>query len=292
MQDFIHLGVLATLLYFAPQIQERFRQRGQDASEQVLESEIQQEHPAETEQHIDEAERHQGQERVGEDENANPDAMPDRELPGPAEGEAGPANHPNMPAQRNVGAKKSKSLAKKDQRRAYNEFMRSQGEAQRARDAEGAVEREAEQNAERERRRAAAAVVEAKKAKEREQRKERERAERENEISRRDEVLGMVRRELEESGTVNLFDVAGRMGGDADEVWVERILNAGGVLGWSPDGERLTLILSTGWVARVSRHDMQQVYQRAASTKKADSKGRVSFEDVGGLLEAVLKERS
>lgn len=169
--------------------------------------------------------------------------------------------------------------------------MRSQGEAQRARDAAGAAEREAEQAAERERRRAAAAVVEAKKAKEREQRKELERSEREQEIARRDEVLSIVRRALEETGTINLFDVAGRMGGDADEVWVERILNAGGVLGWSTDGERLTVILSTGWVARISRRDMQRVYEKAASTSSGskESEGRISLEKIGRLLEAVLK---
>lgn len=288
LQDLIHLGVIATLLYFAPQIQERFRQHEQHDGEPILETETHQELPADPEQHMNEGQDgDHGQ--ANEEEHADQDQIPDHEAP--QEGEAGPANAPNMPAQRNVGAKKSKSLARKDQRRAYNEFMRSQGEAQRARDAEGAAEREVEQDAERERRRIAAAIVEGKKVKEREQRKERERLERESEISRRDEVLGLVRRELEESGMVNLFDVASNVGGDADEVWVERILNAGGLLGWSPDGERLTLILSTGWVARISRHDMQRVYERAASSGLADPKGRISFEDIGGLLEAVLRER-
>ncbi|CZT18866.1 uncharacterized protein RCC_04711 [Ramularia collo-cygni] len=290
MQDLIHLGVIATLLYFAPQIQERFRQhRDDEVADTVLEDETHQEEP---QQHVNEEAGNQDHDHIADEGNANQDAMPDLDIPGhPVEGEAGPADAPNMPAQRNVGAKKSKSLARKDQRRAYNEFMRSQGEAQRARDAEGAAEREAEQNAERERRRAAAAVVEAKKAKEREERKERERTAHENEINRRDEVLGMVRRELDESGTSNLIDVAGRMGGDADEIWVERILNAGGVLGWSPDGERLTLVLSTGWVARVGRRDMQQVYKRAASTGAADSKGRISYGEFGRLLEVVLREQ-
>lgn len=292
LQDIIHLGVIATLLYFAPQIQERFRQHEHHDGEPILEHGLHEEVPAEPEQQINEEEDGE-HDRVGEQEHANQEHMPDHDAPHhPVEGEAGPANAPNMPAQRNVGAKKSKSLARKDQRRAYNEFMRSQGEAQRARDAEGAAEREAELDAERERRRIAASIVEGKRAREREQRKERERLERETEISRRDEALGMVRRELNEAGMVNLFDIASNVGADADEVWVERILNAGGVLGWSPDGERLTLILSTGWVARISRHDMQRVYEKAASGGSADSKGRISFEDIGGLLEEVLRERS
>lgn len=292
IQDLIHLGVLATLLYFAPQIQERFRQHGQHTDHQELEQEADQNVPEEPELNgeaeVDEGNQNHDDE-IPED-HANHDAMPDEGLQDrPVEGEAGPANAPNMPAQRNVGAKKAKSLARRDQRRAYNEFMRSQGEAQRARDAEGAEQREAELNAERERRRAAAAVVEAKKAKEREQRREQERRERENEISRRDEVLSLVRRGLDEAGLVNLFNVASRMGGDADEVWVERIMNAGGMLGWSPDGQRLTLVLSTGWVARISRNDMRQVYEKAASAGCADSTGKIPSEKISGLLEASLR---
>lgn len=287
IQDLVHLAVIATLLYYAPQIQERLRQQGNHRDRTGEDSEIVQEAPAAPDQDVNVVEEQQDQDRAEQEEPAN---LPDQNLlEGHGEDEPGPANLPNAHAQRNVGAKKAKSLAKRDQRRAYNEFMRSQGEAQRARDAEGAAEREAEQTAERERRRAAAVMVEAKKAKEREQRKEQERSARESEIIRRDAALSLVRSELDEAGMINLFDVASRIGGDADEVWVERVLNAGGVLGWSPDGDRLTLVLNTGWLARVGRNDMRQVYAKAASTGSTDPSGRISFDRIGTLIEAALK---
>jgi hypothetical protein len=293
IQDLIHLSVLAALLYFAPQIQQGLRQHAQHEDQTGLDEEVIQNAPVDPEQDFVVEEENQNHDQADPEEHEEHGNEENHDLPGhPVEGEAGPANAPNMPTQRNVGAKKAKSLARRDQRRAYNEFQRTQGEAQRARDAEGAAEREAEQNAERERRRAAAAVVEAKKAKERQQRREQERRERENEIIRRDEVLALVRRELDQAGTVNIFDVANRMAGDADEVWVERIMSAGGMLGWSSDGERLTLILSTGWVARISRDDMQRVYEKATSAGSTDSTGRISLEGIGSLLEAVLKEGS
>jgi hypothetical protein len=290
LQDLAHLGVICAFLYFAPHIQERFQKH--KANEEHNDEE---EPQAIVDDLIPDAGLPQEVENV--DQQAPQvdagDADADNELPQlPNEGEAGPANAPTMPPQRSVGAKKAKSLARRDQKRAYNEFMRTQGEAQRARDAEGAAEREAELEAERERRKAAAAKVEAKKAKERELRRVQERKAREGEISRRDTVLSIARRELEEMRTVNLFDVAGRVGGDADEIWVEKILNAGGILGWSTDGETLTMATSTGWVVRVGRYDMLQVYERAAKHGLGDANGRIETGEIGVLLETVLSEQA
>ncbi|EGP90618.1 uncharacterized protein MYCGRDRAFT_107972 [Zymoseptoria tritici IPO323] len=284
LQDLVHLGVICALLYFAPQIQERLQKQLPEQRHEGEQPQVIQDDP------IPDAGVQPEADDVDDQHDAD-NIIDNEEAPRvPNEGEAGPAHAPMMPPQRNVGAKKAKSLARRDQKRAYNEFMRTQGEAQRAKDAEGAAEREAEQEAERERRKAAAATVEAKKAKEREQRREQERKAREGEISRRDTVLSIARRELEEMRMVNLFDVASRVGGDADEIWVERILNAGGILGWSNDGSALTTVTSTGWVIRVSRDDMMQVYDRASN--QGDATGRIKPHQIGSLLEAVLREQA
>lgn len=296
LQDLVHLGVICALLYFAPQIQE-WLQRKREAEHHQTEPQPTEQAPQEERQPAAPGNPEGNQDQLAFEEEADrQDDGPDNEdfrefqrrQQNADENEAGPANGP---AQRNVGAKKAKSLARRDQRRAYHEFQRAQGEAQRAKDKEGEGEREAAQAAEKERRKAAEAKLEAKKAKEREQRREQERREREEEIARRETAVAIVRRELEERRMSNLFEVARSVGGDADDVWVERILNASGVLGKDADGT-LTMVTSTGWLVKVDKEDMLKTYKKAAESGMGDENGKIGFDKLGGLLQDILKART
>ena len=296
-QDVVHLGVLAVLLYFAPQIQQHLQQRSRVETEQ--EGEELQDEPAVLEQnngfqHVvndpeapeNEQNNNAGQ-HVDGGRNQDDDMPPLRHhAPADAPVEAGPANPAARvpPQQRNIGAKKAKSLAKKDQRRAYHEFQRSQGDAQRAKDAEFAAEREAEQAAELARRKAKEAKLEEKKAKEREKRREQERRQREEEIERRERAVRTVRERLDEDRMCNLFDVARVVGGDYDDVSLEKILNAAGVLGKGSDGT-VTMATGTGWITRVREEDMRRAYEKASTLT-----GDISYEQLGNILQKVLKE--
>ncbi|KAK3644479.1 hypothetical protein LTR22_015199 [Elasticomyces elasticus] len=298
IQDLVHLGVICGALYFAPQIQEWFQQQrantvpdidGLPGNEQHVGPAVAAEPPAgngfvnvvQLDDLIAAPDDSEDDEEQENDGNVNgvghePDDG----------GQPGPARVPDMPNTRNVGAKKAKALAKKEQRRAYHEFQRSQGEAQRAKDAEGATEREAELAAERERRRAKEAALEAKKAKEREQKREQERKAREDDIRKRELVVKIVKHELEGHRVCDLMKVARRVGDDVDVEWVEKIVTAGGIVGRKNDV--VTMITGMGWVVKVSEEDMAAVYRKAIEEDAADSDGRVSFETLGRMVEERL----
>lgn len=300
VQDLLHLAAICGLLYYAPQLQDWVqRHRTGDANRRpdaVPEEAPVADGPGEALEDQHDNVRDVQPEAVNADEQHEQHQVPNAELPHPQPAalndaaEAGPAQAPNIPAQRNVGAKKAKSMARRDQRRAYHEFQRSQGEAQRALDAEGAAEREASLAAERERRRAAEMALETKKAEERKQKREQERRERDEEISRRELAVGIVRRELEHGGMCDLFKVAKQVGGDVDEEWVEKILNAGGVIGRR--GDVVTMITSMGWAVRVSAQEMAKLYQTALERTEADEDGRISHAALGGTLEDYLRKQA
>lgn len=301
VQDLLHLGAICAALYFAPQFQQWCQRRGID---------LQQDEPNELDQLRDlngvPAGRADARPANGDHEPAG-DVVNDAAAVRPeaneddlghggqqeADGMAGPAANAARPldpaSQRTVGAKKAKSLARKDQRRAYHEFQRSQGEAQRQRDAEGAAEREAAQAAERERRRAAEAALEAKKTTERERKREQERREREEEIRRRELAVNLVEDEMDSTGFCELIRVA-RQVGDVDQDWVENIVKASGMIGRKENV--VTMITETGWAVRVTAADMQGVYQAAMpQTGLAGADGKISYEALGGMLEKSLRYR-
>ncbi|KAI7100927.1 hypothetical protein KC340_g10481 [Hortaea werneckii] len=308
VQDLVHLAALCGVLYYGPQLQEWYQQRPtqeqnageepdgpqpeqQGAGAEELEPEQQQQQQQQQQQNIEHAPE---EPRNAEPEQARPPPPvieDDDEEPeaGPAGGgaQAGPAN---TPAHRNVGAKKAKSLARRDQRRAYHEFQRAQGDAQRAREAEGAEAREAAQNAEKERRRAAEAKLEEKRAKEREEKKERERKLREEDARRRELVVSLARDQLDEERMCDLFKVAKMVGGDVDEEWIEAILKASGMLGRKDD--TMTMITGMGWAVRVTREDMDRTYHAAIEQEARDSEGRISYEALGTMLEKVLRQHT
>lgn len=300
VQDLIHLAAICGLLYYAPHIQDwvqHRRDRIVDADQEPPQLNGQpasdgdqgiNEHE-DNARNVDQTNDHHEQEHEAAEAADGHAPEPHPEDANEA-AEAGPARVPDMPTQRNVGAKKAKSLARRDQRRAYHEFQRSQGEAQRALDAEGAAEREAAAAAERERRRATEAALEAKKARERELKREQDRKEREEEIRRRELVVSIVRRELEERSMCDLFRVARQVGGDVDEEWVEKILNASGLVGRK--GTVVTTVTSMGWAVRVSEKDMAALYQTALDRQQGDDDGQVSYDALGSMLEVVLKDQT
>ena len=290
VQDLLHLVGLCLLLYYAPQIQELLQRRR--GGTEVLASGVDEPDPRR-----DVREAHD--ERLEEDDLVNNDPEADEGHLGEVdveqfqpqdileEGQPGLAHAPDAATQRNVGAKKAKSLARRDQRRAYHEFMRSQGEAQRARDAEGAAERDAALAAEKERRRVAAAALDAKKAKEREERRVREEQDRVAELKRRELAVSIVKDELAARNMSDLFRVAEQVGGDVDEEWVGAILNAAGVIGRK--GNTMTMVTSMGWVVRVTEEQMASLYIAAAENGMGDEHGKVEMDDLGAVLETLLR---
>jgi len=316
VQDILHLLALCGALYFAPQIQSyiqrTLRQNTNDqdqhatdehnqedvvptgaaAQERGLEPaanlQQQQQDPAAHEHPP--AQQQQGHNQAPippeQDNNDNDAAQP------------GPANNRPLPPRtinnNNIGAKKAKSLARRDQRRAYNEFVRSQGESQRAAEAADAQEREAELTAERARRAAAETEVRAREARTREERREKERIEREEEMGRRERAVGIVRAELGGArGICELEGVVERVGGGVDRAWVEKLVRASGMLGVGvEDGGEVTMLTERGWVVRVGRSDMEEMQRVALGPLMVlDEAGRVSYDQLGGVLENVLKSR-
>ncbi|KAK5128825.1 hypothetical protein LTR85_000158 [Meristemomyces frigidus] len=297
VQDLLHLLAICGLLYYAPHIQDWVQRRR--VGEVDRDQDIGQEGepvPNDGDEAPEDQHNDAGDAAIDAGEPREAAGVPEHEAqqPQPANideaAQAGPAHAVNIPTHRNVGAKKAKSMARRDQRRAYHEFQRSQGEAQRALDAEGAAEREAALAAERERRRVAEAALIAKNAREREQKREAERREREEEIRRREQAVGIVKRDLEETRMCDLFKVAKQAGGDVDEEWVEKILKAGGVIGRK--GDVMTMITSMGWVVRVSEEDMAKLYRAALEREKDSEDGQVGFDALGSMLEVYLREQA
>ncbi|CAD0086061.1 unnamed protein product [Aureobasidium mustum] len=163
--------------------------------------------------------------------------------------------------------------------------MRSQGEAQRARDAEGAEEREAQLAAERARRAAKEAEVEAKRAKEREEKRLKEEKAREEESQRRERAVRLVREGLDSRRVVDLEDVAGQAGGNVGREWVEGLVRASGLL-LESQGQYHTMITASGWVVRVEREDMETLYSEAVADAGED--GAVAYTKLGERLERIL----
>jgi hypothetical protein len=54
----------------------------------------------------------------------------------------------------------------------------------------------------------------------------------------------------------------------------------------------LTMITSVGWAIRVSQQDVRQLYENAAVQDMSDESGAVSYDQLGGLFENILKERA
>jgi hypothetical protein len=315
IQDLIHTAILVGTLYFAPQIAETYR--------------------AHTNQH--EPSTHTGHEAAGEnqaveerlipvdetfipqddgedavEENAQPPPPNQPVQDGPAwqnqpdafaedaAAQPGPANERPRPtlANRAIGPKKAKSLARKDQRRAYHEFHRQEAEMRRLREAEGKEEKEAELAIERARRAEVVRQIQEREREERERRKEEEKREQEEERNRRERVVELVRMGVEKRGAVDMVDVGWKEGKDG--LWVERLIRASGMLSQlakeaeSVDhgGEKShVMITGGGWIVRVDEKIMQGVYAEAVQFAQM-TEGKVSFDKFGTLLEKAVTARA
>ncbi|KAF2683854.1 hypothetical protein K458DRAFT_443371 [Lentithecium fluviatile CBS 122367] len=205
---------------------------------------------------------------------------------------AGPANPDRpraTPANRPIGTKKAKSLARRDQRRAYHEFHRSQAEQRRQAEAEGREEREALLAAEKARRAEVEREIAEKKRAEVERRKDEERREAEEERERRERVVERVRGEVMRKGVVDLVDVAWEEG--KDRLWIDRLVRASGMVAqMEKDGGRV-LITGNGWLARLDAQFMQKAYAGAVAFGEAKD-GRVSFDEFGAILEKAVRVRA
>ncbi|PNS17326.1 hypothetical protein CAC42_7009 [Sphaceloma murrayae] len=309
--DLVHLAVLCGLLYFAPQIQTylntTFRKpesSENDGSAQDTPTAAENDRRRATAQHIPNAAPIEAQ--LGPANHAPPPpppqiANPPPEAhdepppppppldPGPADGAPGPANPRPVPTTttrtREVGAKKAKSLARRDQRRAYNEFMRSQGEAQRARDAEGAAEREAGLAEERARRAAVEAELREEERRERDERKEKERRREAEEGRARVVVGGLVRDGLVERGWVDLGEVAGRVGRGRE--WVEMLVRAEGMLG-EREGE-VVMVTGKGWLVRIAAEMMREVWRVLEARVNVTGVDSIGLDEIGSVLEGVIR---
>ena len=310
LQDLAHTAVLCGTLYYAPQIAEWYNTRqlgnttdglGQDEGQDQAQ-EPQRPEPHETNDTIQAP--------------VVPNPQPDRQAhiededepialqPGPADQppqqppfepadfpDAGPANERPRPtpANRAVGAKKAKSLARKDQRRAYHEFHRQEAELRRLQEAEGKEEREAALALERARRRAAEEEIVERERKEREERKREQEREQAEEQERRERVVRSIRSRIEEVGFVDLGDVAWREG--KDSLWVERLVRVSGLLTQTGSEGAKVMITSQGWLVKIDKALFE-----AACAEGEDlgdrSEGRIGFSDFGSLLEKAVRARA
>jgi hypothetical protein len=208
------------------------------------------------------------------------------------EPEAGPVN--GQPARRRdpnreVGAKKAKSLARRNQQRAYNEFLREQGEAERAEWARDAAKREEELRVEKERRMVVEAQIQERERRARVEKKEREERERREELEAVRNAVNSIADALEESNAVQIGEIAKLA--KRDTSWAEQLVKKEGVLGTkSVDGKKQVIMLTRqGWIVKVDQDAMREAYQRAA-TWKGD--GKVSWEQFGRIVQETLRDRS
>lgn len=201
---------------------------------------------------------------------------------GPAQGQQ--QRQQARAARTNIGTKKAKSIARRDQRRAYHEFHRQEAEVRRQRDAEDAEEREEALLEEKRRRAVIEMEVEEKQRKEREERRVKEEAERARELARREEVVRRVREGVEARGYVDLRTLEG------EEEYVRGLVRSSGILGErrTESGTVEVRILTTGgWVVRIDQKTMDEAYKRALRSNK----GAVSLEELGTILEETVKGR-
>ncbi|PSN74236.1 hypothetical protein BS50DRAFT_539354 [Corynespora cassiicola Philippines] len=308
VQDLVHTAILAISLYYAPQITEYYNT---NRTQNAIPDEIQdpQDDFAAATEDIPLAEDLVLQDTDNED--LEPPPLAPTPPPGfqqhhepPPENpiwreanaeqmpfdEPGPAERPRpTPANRVVGTKKAKSLARKDQRRAYHEFHRQEAEMRRLREAEGKDEREAAAAAEKARRAEVEREIAEREREARERKKEEERKELEREQQKRERAVAKARAELENTGAVNLVDIA--IEEDKDRVWIERLVRASGILSQLSKNGAHIIITGEGWLVRVDAELMRDAYAAAVSFGQVNG-GNVDFADFGGILEDAVKARA
>lgn len=197
---------------------------------------------------------------------------------------------------RQVGAKKAKSLARRNQIRAYHEFQREQGDLQRARDASTAAEREKEMVAERLRREKVEAEIADQKQRERVAKREREAKERVKESNAVKEALKIIAETLDKRGMLELADVVRHVNRDLQ--WGETLVRREGLLGLKhEDGKKvLTLLTGKEWLVRIDENSMKEFYQKIATTtfKHPDGtqKHAMGYQELGSTLGDIIRSQN
>ncbi|KAJ4985740.1 hypothetical protein SVAN01_08736 [Stagonosporopsis vannaccii] len=313
LQDLIHTAILCGTLFYGPRIAEWYSTQQLESTTDGLGQDEHHSQVRET-QRADPYGTHDAPQQAAVEHNRaafQPQIEDEAEVPipqpgpaeepiqppqpfnnGPAEGEPGPANFNERPrptpANRAVGAKKAKSLARKDQRRAYHEFHRQEAELRRLQEAEGKEEREAALAAEKARRAAAEAEIVERERRERDDLKREREKEADEEAQRRERVVRSVREAAEERGAVDLVDVAWKEG--KDRVWVERLVRASGLLTQLGSEGTKVLITSPGWLVKVDREILQQAYLEVEKFGD-EHEGQLRFEDFGAMLERAVRAK-
>ena len=317
-RDAIHTVLLCTFLYFAPnlpwhRISDSLNKRRSN-SELVTQPDHEPGHTGTAPQETIAAEQANGALLGGEDQENEDESEEEEDLQalegedqinvdgqlqpvGDIQGDPGPVNPLQNPAanrrdpNRPVGAKKAKSLARRDRVRAYNEFQRAQGDAQRAKDAEGAEEREAAQKAERDRRRKVEMKIEQEKVYERRVRKREEEERTKQDALAQDKARDLILTELHSKKMVSLTVISDIVEKDAS--FVDDVVRKDGILGeQNLDGVRtLTLLTKNQWVIRVDEGDVQEMYAQASQLNTTTSNGKVDLVTLGHMLEQVLRNR-
>jgi chemotaxis protein histidine kinase CheA len=184
-----------------------------------------------------------------------------------------------------VGAKKAKSIARRNQQRAYNEFVREQGEAQRAEWAQEEEKRKEEFKAERERRAAVDTKVKEKERQEREARKAREEAARLGEQEAASSAIQLVEERLAQKGIISIREVAGTV--ERDIEWVQQLVRREGMLGIriEDDVKQVVMLTKSGWLARICSRAMGHAYQEAVASCSR-SEGRIIWDEFGRLVQS------
>ena len=300
-RDILHTLLLCTFLYFGPQIRlERVFDlrlwigRKHEHAEEVAERDESRTDALDGVVEPEQAPDDSHAERPGfvnaETNEPNPPLLEDLPAADPDDVPNAAQQHPaarQRDPTRALGAKKAKSLARKDRQRAYNEFLREQGNAQRARDAEGAEEREKEAAKERERRKAIEVRIQEQKAQERAVRKEKEEKVRQEEEYKIATALRLIDEGLRER-IVRLKEVAKAV--ESDFGWVQALVKREGYLGIKEQHgiKVMTMVTAEGCLVRIDNILMQETYRQVIAARDPDDDSDITVYDIGARLEHIL----
>lgn len=298
-RDVLLSALLCTILYVAPQIDLSRTRRavtteGQRAEEHVvLQPDLPTDVPPQTEPEVlaDDAAHEVDAVPVEDDAFLADFEQQQAQVDGVVEADdAGPAN-PHQPRPRNenreVGAKKARAIARRNQQRAYNEFMREQGDAQRAEWARDEAERQKQIAVDQERRRAIDDQVREKERKEREARKAHAEAERQAELDAVKVAAKMIEEGLADRNLISVAEVKKAV--KRDDAWVQELARREGILGTkSKDGEKSVVMLTrSGWIVCVSAAMMGSVYSQA-ETACERGEGKVTWHEMGRFTQTMV----
>ena len=328
-QDLVHTAAVCTLLYYAPRYFEQRQQRQKSNIEATYNIE---DNESQSDTHVDDDtfERHENgllryhgstsDNHVATGHEAFPRDQTDLDSdPGTSDDEVDFEEHPDAPAPRDqeqpqqddhfhhenqqqqttapssrvVSTKKARSLARRSQRRAYNEFLRSQGDAARAAAAAEAAQHEAIAASERARRSAADAAAEMRLAEERQKRKELALAKADKEEARTRTVVTIVRKRLLDAGMVDIEKDVLDFVDELDIEKVKNIVRAAGIEGTRTDDKKTvsTIILKSNYIVNIDEELMREVYYNAAIESKYDL-GKVTWDELANILECLILKRS